>query len=175
LQLPSYNEHKEEAMRGKRKVTVEEDNGYVQETEVFLPHIRNIIGFLNGEWDLSMYADCFEGKNQLGDIDGSIELYGNTLLVEFKASRDTLNAGQLIKAIRQAKHSNITTIFVFGETNRPVEYLRFSPNCIKGTGFIKTNVMDLHSVFSKWANFAKENSLVNDSSDWHIANKYIKK
>ncbi|MGF9741596.1 hypothetical protein ABEX38_29960 [Priestia megaterium] len=162
-------------MRGKRKVTVVEDNGYMQETEVFLPHIRNIIGFLNGEWDLSMYADCFPDKNQLGDVDGSLELHGHTLHVEFKASKDTLNAGQLIKAIRQAKHSNITTIFIFGETNRPVEYLRFSPNCLNGTGFIKTSVLALHGVFKGWAKYAEENSLVKDSSDWHIAKKYIKK
>lgn len=161
-------------MGGHRRIVVYEDNGKVKDTEVFLPHIRDIIGFLNGEWDLARYASCFDGKNRLGDIDGSIEMYGHTMVIEFKKERSALTAGQVVKAIRQAKHSNITTFFVFGETNRPVEYLRFSPKKLQGTGFVKCDTMTLTKAFREWNNFAKKNSLLgSDDADWNIANRYL--
>ena len=41
-------------MIGHRRVKVWEDNGDVKETELYLPNIKDIIGFLNGTWDLKM-------------------------------------------------------------------------------------------------------------------------
>lgn len=162
-------------MKGHRRVKVWEDNGKVKETEVYLPNIKDIIGFLNGSWDLGMYNDCFDDKNQLGDIDGSIEICGNTLLIEFKRDRTALTAGQLIKAIRQAKHSNITTLFIFGMTNRPIEYLRFSPAKIQGTGFIKADTIGISKVMKQWNEWAKENSKTDpNDNDWTITKRYLK-
>ena len=160
-------------MAGRRHVKVTEENGKVYEADVYLPQIRNIIGFLNGTWDLNPYADCFQGKSKLGDVDASIELFGHTMVVEFKRDRTALNQGQIVKAIRQAKFSNITTFFVFGDTNRPVEFLRFSPNCIKGTGYIKTDVTGLRKAFKAWAGWAERNSLIADYDEsWAISKKY---
>ncbi len=161
-------------MAGHRRVKVWEDNGTVKETDLFLPHIKDVIGFLNGEWDLARYADSFEGSNRLGDIDGSIEMYGHTLVLEFKKERSALTAGQIVKAIRQARHSNITTFFIFGETNRPVEYLRFSPNKLSGTGFVPCDTMSLTKAFRQWNDYAKKNSLLGyQDSDWTIAKRYL--
>ncbi|MDR7207581.1 hypothetical protein [Priestia megaterium] len=161
-------------MIGHRRIKVWEDNGDVKETEVYLPNIRDIVGFLNGTWDLKMYDDCFDGKNKMGDVDASIELFGHTLLLEFKRDRTALTAGQIVKAIRQARHSNITTIFVFGDTNRPHEYLRFSPNCLDGTGFIKTDIIGLSKVLRSWHNYAKKNALTKKSDpDWKTAKRYL--
>lgn len=162
-------------MRGHRRIKVYEDNGNVNESDVFLPNIKDIIGFLNGTWNFTMYDDCFEGKNKLGDVDASIELYGHTLVLEFKRDRTALTGGQIVKAVRQAKHSNITTLFVFGDTNRPVEYLRISPNKLEGTGFIKCDVIGLSKVLKSWNNYARKNSLTgnDDGADWRIAKRYL--
>lgn len=161
-------------MVGHRRIKVTEDNGKVYETDLYLPNIRNVVGFLEGVWDFTIYDNCFEGKNKLGDVDGSIELHGHTMVLEFKRTRYDLTGGQVIKAVRQAKHSNITTFFIFGETNRPVEYLRFSPNNLQGTGFVKCNVMELSKQFKAWNDYAARNSLVSKNDiDWTIAKRYL--
>lgn len=161
-------------MAGMRKIKVWEDNGNVEEAELFLPNIRSVIGFLNGEWNLAMYDNCFDDRNRLGDIDASIELHGHTLLIEFKKDRTALTSGQIVKAIRMAKHSNATTYFVFGETNRPTEFLRFSPKKLEGTGFVKCDTASLSKEFKKWNNYAKKYSLLKDTDkDWDIAKRYM--
>ena len=159
---------------GHRRIKVYEDDGRIEETELFLPNIKSVVGFLNGAWDLKMYEGCFDGTNRLGDIDGSVEVYGHTLHVEFKRDRTALTAGQIVKAIRQAKHSNITTVFVFGDTNRPTEYLRFSPSKLEGTGFVKCDTISLSKVFKSWCTWAKKNDLTKkDDGDWRIAKRYL--
>lgn len=161
-------------MAGLRRIKVWEDNGKIEEGELFLPNIKSVIGFLNGEWDLSMYDDCFDGKNRLGDIDASVEIGGHTLLIEFKRDRTAITAGQIIKAIRQAKHSHVTTVFVFGETNRPIEYLLFSPKHVEGTGFIKCDTRTLSKLFKNWNSWAKKNDLTDkNDTDWQVAKRYL--
>jgi hypothetical protein len=161
-------------MVGHRRIKVWEDNGKIEETDIYLPNIKSVIGFLNGTWNFTVYDDCFDGKSKLGDVDASIELYGHTLMIEFKRDRTALTTGQIVKAIRQAKHSNITTVFVFGDTNRPEEYLRFSPNCLNGTGFIKCDTIGLSKVFKAWNDYAKKNSLINnEDNDWITAKRYL--
>lgn len=161
-------------MRGHRRIKVYEDNGQVKDTEVYLPNIKDIVGFLNGTWNFTVYDDCFEGKSKLGDIDASIELYGHTLVVEFKRDRTALTTGQIVKAIRQAKHSNITTIFVFGDTNRPEEYLLFSPKNLQGTGIQKCDTIILSKVFKNWNDWACKNALTSrHDNDWTIAKRYL--
>lgn len=161
-------------MIGHRRIKVWEDNGDVKETELYLPNIKDVIGFLNGTWNFSMYDDSFDGKNKLGDVDASIEMFGHTLLIEFKRDRKALTQGQIVKAIRQAKHSGITSLFVFGDTNHPVEYLRFSPNKLEGTGFIKCDTIGLSKVLRQWNDWAKRNSLTSRQDvDWTIAKRYL--
>ncbi|UTV34862.1 hypothetical protein [Bacillus altitudinis] len=163
-------------MIGHRRIKIWEDNGKVEETDVFLPNIKSIVGFLNGTWNFTMYDDCFDGKNKLGDVDASIELYGHTLNIEFKRDRTALTTGQVVKALRQARFSNITTIFVFGDTNRPFEYLLFSPKNLKGSGFKKCDTIGLSKVLKNWNDWAKKNNLVHDSKeeDWITAKRYLR-
>lgn len=133
---------------------------------VHLPHIRNIRGFLLGTWDFTLFNDAFPGTNRLGDVDGSIEIYGHTLHVEFKKDSGAMNGGQLVKAIRQAKYSNITTYFVFGPTNKPVELWVISPKNIDGFKVrLKNGVRDLNRYFRSWSNFARKNSLVGNPGE----------
>jgi len=157
-----------------RHITLEE-HGKIKQFDVRLPHIRNIEMFLKGSWDLSPYDVCFKGRNALGDVDGSIELQGWTLNVEFKVSRFSLNKGQLVKAIRQAEHSDITTIFVFGETNKPTEYLVISPDNLEGGGFIECDVESLKKVFKEWGDKAYANSkLSKDDKAFFYACRYVR-
>ena len=165
-------------MKGHRRVKVYEDNGIVRDTEVFLPQIRDLIGFLQGVWDLNMYADCIKGNSKFGDVDASTEVCGHTLHIEFKRSYDDMNHGQIVKAIRQARHSNITTLFVFGMTNRPTHYIRFSPFELNGTGLRETNTADLKQVIKTWANWAEQNSVVTKlqhARDFEVARRYVKR
>lgn len=165
-------------MKGHRRIKVYEDNGKIKDTEVYLPQIRDLVGFLEGVWDLNMYASCIEGTSKFGDVDGSTEVCGHTLHIEFKRSYDDLNSGQIVKAIRQARYSDITTLFVFGMTNRPTGYIRFSPFELEGTGLRETNVADLRKVIKTWATWAKEESRVSKrqhSKDFEIAKRYTNK
>ncbi|HDR8302789.1 TPA: hypothetical protein QC153_002149 [Bacillus cereus] len=157
-----------------RRVTVEE-HGKIKQFNLRLPHIRNIEMFLKGEWDLSVYDECFKGRNALGDVDGSIELQGWTLNVEFKVSRFSLNKGQLVKAIRQAEHSEITTIFVFGETNKPTGYLMFTPDMLEGSGVIECDEEGIKKVFKEWGEKAYANSkLSKDDKAFFHACRYVR-
>lgn len=161
-------------MIGHRRIKVYEDNGKVFESDIYLPSIKSVTGFLEGVWDFSMYDGCFDGKNKLSDIDGAMEYFGHTMLIEFKRTRGALTRGQVLHAIRRAKHCNITTFFVFGETNRPEEFLRFSPACIEGTGFIKCDIIRLGKEFTKWAKWAEKNSKIkDDDTDWIITQRYL--
>ena len=142
---------------------------------VNLPNIRNLQGFLKGCWDLSVYDDCFPRRNRLADVDGSIELNGFTLHVEYKESKWSMNQGQVIKAIRQAKYSNITTIFVFGKTNQPTSYLLFTPKDLQ-PDYIECDQESLNAVFKRWSNFTEKNNLVkSNTAEWQLANKYFTK
>ncbi|MDE1381220.1 hypothetical protein PVN23_21745, partial [Bacillus licheniformis] len=70
--------------------------------------------------------------------------------------------------------SKITTLFVFGDTNRPEEYLLFSPNNLQGSGFKKCDTIGLSKVLSNWNSWAKKNALTDRSdTDWTIAKRYL--
>lgn len=161
-------------MIGRRQIRVIEEDGRTEDLQIYLPNIKSVGGFLRGTWNFTVYDDCFDGRSKLGDIDASIELYGHTLLIEFKRERTAITAGQIVKAIRQAKHSNITTIFVFGDTDRPVEYLTFSPNHIEGSGFKSCDTISLSKLFKNWNDYAKRNDLTSrNDTDWNIAKGYL--
>ena len=137
------------------------------------PNIRTLKGFLAGEWNLALFDKCFQGRNRLGDVDGSIELFSHTLLVEFKGAKNGMNKGQVLKAIRQAKYSGITTIFVFGKRNEPEGYLMIQPDAESEKGFHNTgyrlaDIDTICDVFARWAKWAEENNRVESkTAEWN--------
>lgn len=143
-------------------------------TEKFVanyPNIRSLRGFLAGEWDLKLFDSCFKGMNRLGDVDASIELNGHTLLIEFKGAKNGMNKGQVLKAIRQAKYSGITTVFVFGPRNTPEGYLKIVPmddeRGFSNSGYVPSDLDGVHDQFSRWAIWTEKNVLVeNKSQEW---------
>jgi hypothetical protein len=140
---------------------------------VNLPNIRNLQGFLKGEWDLSLFDSAFPKRNRLGDVDGSVEINGYTLHVEFKASKYSMNRGQVLKAVRQAKYSNITSLFVFGKTNAPEEYLLFTPDNLQ-PDYVPCDVDSLVQVMKQWSDWTNENNLVEQrTTEWELVQKYF--
>lgn len=133
------------------------------------PKVRSLRGFLKGQWDLSLFDKCFPGKSTLGDVDASIELNGHTLLIEFKGSKRSMTKGQTLKAIRQAKYSNIVTIFAFGERNNPEGFLQISPSPTEkgfvSSGYIEGDIDRLCEQIIEWAKHTEENILVESKTE----------
>ena len=163
---------------GERTVIVyEKGTGRTLEhIDINLPAMRSISGFLKGEWDLDAYSSSFGGANRLGDIDASIEIDGHHLVVEFKEHEESMNSGQLVKAIRMAKYCNTTTFFVFGLTNDPRKKIVISPKTLQGE-LTRTDEKELKSLFSKWYSKAKLNPMNTRGEiqkDWQIAKAVMK-
>jgi hypothetical protein len=153
-------------------ITVHTGGKQKEKFMISLPNIRNLQGFLKGEWDLSKYDSCFPGRNRLGDVDGSIEINGFTMHIEFKASKYAINKGQILKAIRQAKYSNISTLFIFGETNNPEEYLFFTPDNLQ-PDYQECTEDSIKEVISGWsATTAKNNLVESRTEEWKLTDKY---
>jgi hypothetical protein len=156
-----------------RVVTVTDQGKQKEKFYLGLPNIKRLKGYLQGFWNFNVYDECFPAKNSLSDVDASIELFGHTLHVEFKESKYALNRGQILKAVRQAKYANITTIFIFGKKDQPVEYLLFAPDNIEGSGFVPCDTDSLKEVFVQWSTAAESKNLVkNRTEEWNIVRKY---
>lgn len=154
-------------------ITVSREGDKKEQFVINLPNVRKLQPFLKGFWDFTAYQTAFPGRSKLSDVDGSIELNGHTLHIEFKESKWAMTQGQVLKAIRQAKHSKITTIFVIGKTDHPTIHLIFSPDHPEGEGYQDSSVEILLEVFRKWADWTKENSLVgNRTAEWDAARQY---
>ncbi|MEY8748896.1 hypothetical protein [Alkalicoccobacillus gibsonii] len=149
----------------------------LEHIDINLPAMRSIAGFLKGEWNLDAYSDCFGGKNRLGDIDASIEIDGHHLVIEFKEHKNSMNEGQLVKAIRMAEFSNTTTFFVFGKTDQPKEMVIISPKNPNGTVF-STDEKALKKLMNNWYSKAKLNPMKPRealNNDWANAKRLMKK
>lgn len=158
-------------------ISVTRDGKTLEKFFADYPNIRTLKGFLDGQWNFSVYDNCFPNKNRLSDVDASIELCGHTLVLEFKGSKNGMNKGQVLKAIRQAKYSDITTIFVFGKRNAPEAYLEIAPDAnsekgFKNSGYILTDNNGLCDILSRWCVYAKENNCVQSKTDeWQDVQK----
>lgn len=133
----------------------------LENVNLFLPNIQSVTGFLKGAWDLEPYAGSFPGRNRLGDVDGSVEIAGHHLMVEFKETSRAMNVGQLVKAIRLAKYCNTTTVFVFGRTDNPVEKIVIDRDNLEGK-LERTSVIDLNAEFRRWSKMATQNPMASD-------------
>lgn len=149
------------------------DMDTLKHTERFIanyPNLNSLRGFLAGQWDLEPFNHCFKGRNRLGDVDASLELNGHTLVVEFKGSKNGMNKGQVLKAIRQAKYSAITTIFIFGKRNEPEAYLTIEPAAdtdkgYRSSGYITCTFEEVCEVLKAWGDYAEANNLVKSKTE----------
>lgn len=161
-------------------ITVERNQKQLEKFKANFPNLKSLRGFLSGEWDLSAFDKCFKGNNRLGDIDGSIELNGHTLVVEFKGAKNGMNKGQILKAIRMAKYSNIVTIFVFGKQNQPEAYLKITPaKNEKGfacSDYILADMDMIHDQLLRWADYTEKNNQVHSKTEeWNEVSAVMSK
>jgi hypothetical protein len=160
-------------------ISVVKDGKKLEHFKGNLPNIRSLQGYLKGIWDFTILNDSFAGRNKLSDVDGSIELNGHTLMIEFKGARNGMNKGQVLKAIRQAKYSNITTMFIFGATNKPEAHLTIRPNKeveagYTSTGYVEADLEGVRKLCKDWSDWTKENSLVkNKTAEWEEVSKVM--
>jgi hypothetical protein len=155
-------------------ITVSKGGELKEKFLINLPNVRSLKGYLKGFWDFDIYNDAFPRKSKLSDVDGSIELEGHTLHVEFKESKYSMNRGQVLKAVRQAKYSNITTIFVIGKTDQPAQYISFTPDDgpegVFISGYLECSQEILFMVLKNWAEWAKDHTLVTSKTEeWNLA------
>lgn len=155
-------------------VTVAVDGEQKEKFIINMPNIRKLQGFLKGQWDLSVYDDCFPKRNRLGDVDGSIELNGHTIHIEFKESRYGMTQGQVLKAINQAVNSNITTMFIFGKKDIPIGYILFTKDNLQ-PDYFESDVEGIKTVLKDWARMTEANNLNLDRTAlWKLTDKYAK-
>lgn len=159
-------------------ITVSKEGKKLEQFKADYPNIRTLKGFLNGQWNLATFDNCFKGRNRLGDVDASIEIGGRTLLIEFKSAKNGMNRGQLLKAIRQAKYSGITTMFVFGKRDNPEGMLSITP-AENEKGFISSGYLDvdldsLLGHIKAWSDWSEENTLVESkTAEWNEVSEML--
>lgn len=104
---------------------------------------------------IEMFADCFPGHINFGDVDGIVEINGKALMLEWKNKSGNLPTGQKIMYERITKNGDVTVICIIGnaETMECSEYCLFFKG--KRNPSIKANLQDIKERIKKWVNYAK--------------------
>ena len=64
---------------------------------------------------IELFADCFPGRINFGDVDGIVEIGGNALLMEWKSEPRELPTGQRLLYERLSRGGKISVIVVVGD------------------------------------------------------------
>lgn len=138
--------------------------------DIDLKTIRSIKGFMKGVWSNEYINDAISGLNSFSDVDAHVERYGRSLFLEFKQSTESMNRGQVLKAIRQAKYQKTCTWFVFGETNNASQILKIDETGVEGefksSELLDIDMEELRKMISEWELFARRRKLIN-SPEFH--------
>lgn len=78
---------------------------------------------------LSLFDECFTGRNCLGDIDGILERKGHFLLVEWKSPGGHLSTGQRIMFNRMAELPNFAVFVLYGSNTGEIEEYELFYKC----------------------------------------------
>lgn len=108
---------------------------------------------------LEIFAQCFPGKIAMTDIDGSVEVKGNILHLEWK-THTNIGIGQRLYFERTTALAPCHTFFVVGNA----ETMVVKQMCIIHKGRIgkwfNTDLKGLLKQFRKWKDYAIDNSLI---------------
>lgn len=164
-----------------RTVTVTDDMGRQLEKFAFdMKGIRSVKGMLQGLWALNPFSQGLSGRNGFSDVDAHCEIDGWSLVLEFKQSMRSMNQGQVMKAIRQAKYQRTCTWFIEGETNKPTKILQVNGGTVEGevqvTELAYTDIERLRTSIKRWEEWARSNSLVkgDKTAEWEQVNLVLK-
>ena len=64
---------------------------------------------------IELFADCFPGRINFGDVDGIVEIGGNALLLEWKSEPRELPAGQRLLYQRLSRSGPVAVMIVVGD------------------------------------------------------------
>jgi len=64
---------------------------------------------------IEVFADCFPGRINLGDVDGIVEIGGNALLLEWKSEERELPTGQRLLYQRLTWSGPVAVMIVVGD------------------------------------------------------------
>ena len=171
-----------EDLQGVREVTVKDSDGKILECFDFaMAGIRSVKGMIQGLWSLNPFSQALSGRNGFSDIDAHTEICGHSLTLEFKQSFQSLNQGQVLKAIRQAKFQHTTTFFIEGETDSPKKW--FYIYSLGGGEYLVSDVRSgdistIKEAITAWEAKARKNSLVEyggKTAEWQATNEIIAK
>jgi hypothetical protein len=168
--------------QNERTVIVQNDMGKQLEKFQFdIRGMRSLKGMLQGLWSLNPFSQGLSGRNGFSDVDAHTEIDGRSLVLEFKQSLYSMNQGQVMKAVRQAKFQKTSTWFIEGETNKPTKIVAINETGVEGgvriTEVEVTDMDDIRKRIAKWEAWARENSLVKGAktAEWEIVNEVIAK
>lgn len=106
---------------------------------------------------IEVFADCFPGRINFGDIDGIVEINGNGLILEWKSVPKDIPVGQDIMYSRFCKN-NITTLVVVGnaQTMEVSHYgLYYNGKRYPVQGYKETDLETIKQKIRAWAGRAK--------------------
>lgn len=165
-----------------RTVIVQDELGKQLEKFSFdIRGMRSLKGMLQGLWSLNPFSQGLSGRNGFSDVDAHTEIDGHSLCLEFKQSLYTLNKGQVMKAVRQAKFQRTCTWFIEGETDKPTKIIQVNVGGTDGGVRVSevevTSIEDMRNRISRWESYARDNSLVkgNKTTEWNQVNEIISK
>jgi hypothetical protein len=110
---------------------------------------------------IEVFAECFPGLINFGDIDGIVEIAGNALLLEWKPAKQEVSTGQRIMYERLTEDGRICVIILAGDArNMSVTHLRY---VFLGEFFEweECSLDAARTSMSDWAEWAKKNSRIN--------------
>lgn len=171
-----------EDSQGLREVHVIGEDGTVLEQFKFaMRGIRSVKGLIQGLWSLNPFSASLSGRNGFSDVDAHTEICGHGLVLEFKQSFQSLNQGQVLKAIRQAKFQHTTTFFIEGETDSPKRWF-YIYSLGKGEYLVSDvrsgSYLEIDSAIKAWEEKARKNSLIEyggKTAEWQATNDIISK
>jgi hypothetical protein len=105
---------------------------------------------------IEVFAECFPGKINFGDVDGIVEINGKALMLEWKTEQGEIRTGQKIMYQRITKNKEITVLCIIGnaETMECQRYCLFFNG--KQTEFKECCLNSIKEKIRRWVNFAKQ-------------------
>ena len=105
---------------------------------------------------IEVFADCFPGRINFGDVDGIVEINGNGLMLEWKTGSGNIPTGQKIMYEKLTATSLITVICVVGnaETMECEKYCLFFSG--KQKPFKSCDIESVKKVIIRWVTWARK-------------------